>query len=183
MPSSSRTSVTASSSPVPWIEKNTGTFGLSFCQALTTPSAITSVRAKAPQKLIDQALHAGIGEHQVERDFGFGVGLAADLQEIRRPAAVMADHVHGGHGEAGAVGEHADIAVELDELEAGLGAALLQRGHRRPAAAAPAMSGLAVDRGIVEHEFAVERDHAAVREQRQRIDLDQLGVARADRRA
>ncbi len=42
-----------------------------------------------------------------------------------------------------------------------------------------AISGLAVDRRIVEHEFAVERDHAAIAEQRQRIDLQQLGVVRA----
>ena len=77
-----------------------------------------------------QAFHAGIGQHQIERDLGLGVGLAADLEEIRRPAAVMADHVHGRHGQPGAVRQHADIAVELDQLEAGLGAALFELGHR-----------------------------------------------------
>ena len=60
MPSCSRTSATASSSPVPWMEKNTGTLGASLCQALTTPSAITSVRAKAPQKLITRLLTPGL---------------------------------------------------------------------------------------------------------------------------
>ena len=60
MPSSSRTSLTASSSPVPWMEKNTGTFGSSLCQAFTTPSAITSVRAKAPQKLITRLFTPGL---------------------------------------------------------------------------------------------------------------------------
>ena len=50
----------ASSSPVPWMVKKTGISGLSFFQAWTTPSAITSVRAKAPQKLTNS-----------ERMFGF----------------------------------------------------------------------------------------------------------------
>ena len=39
---------------------------------------------------------------------------------------------------------------------------------------------LAIDRGIVEHEFAVECDHAIVLEQGQRIDLKKLGIARAE---
>ncbi|CEG08612.1 hypothetical protein BN961_02028 [Afipia felis] len=60
MPSRSRTSLTASSSPVPWIEKNTGTFGFSVSHAFTTPSAITSVRANAPQKLMTRLLTHGL---------------------------------------------------------------------------------------------------------------------------
>ncbi|MNT79716.1 hypothetical protein D3C72_2190830 [compost metagenome] len=51
---------TASSSPVPWMEKKTGTVGFSVFQAWITPPAITSVRAKAPQKLTTRLLTPGL---------------------------------------------------------------------------------------------------------------------------
>ena len=73
----------------------------------------------------------------------------------------MGDHVHGGHGQAGAVGEHADIAVELDEFKPGLGAAALQRGELFGGACAGEIA-LAKQRGIIERELAIERDDAAV---------------------
>ena len=50
---------TASSSPVPWIVKMIGMAGLSSSQALITPSAITSVRAKAPQKFTSRHFTRG----------------------------------------------------------------------------------------------------------------------------
>src|SRR5690606_4920971 len=59
IPSRSRTIAIASSSPVPWIVKTIGIFGFSSSQALTTPSAMTSVRAKAPQKLTSNAFTLG----------------------------------------------------------------------------------------------------------------------------
>src|SRR3990167_759200 len=60
--SSSRSRIrrTASSSPVPWTEKNTGKVGCSVSQARTTPSAMTSVRANAPQKLTIRLLTRGL---------------------------------------------------------------------------------------------------------------------------
>ena len=91
----------------------------------------------------------------------------------------MTDHVHGGHGQPGAVRQHADIAVELDQLEARLGAALLQRRHRAGGTALGKF-GLSVHRRIVEHEFTVERDDVAIREQRQRVDFEQFGVIRPE---
>ena len=60
MPSRSITIWTASSSPVPWMVKNTGRVGCSSSQALRMPSVITSVRAKAPQKLISSDLTSGL---------------------------------------------------------------------------------------------------------------------------
>ena len=43
-----------------------------------------------------------------------------------------------------------------------------------------AISACRYDRRIVEHKFAVERDDAAIREQRQRIDFQQFGVVRPE---
>src|SRR5690606_41944644 len=42
------------------------------------------------------------------------VRRAADVQEVRRLAAVELDQVHRGHGQAGAVDHRADVAIELD---------------------------------------------------------------------
>ena len=136
------------------------------------------MRAKAPQKLTTQALHAGIREHEAQGGFRFGVGLAADLQEVRRAAAAMADHIHGGHGEAGAVGQNADISVELDELEPVLEPLSLQFGHRLRSRRSGEFA-LAEGRGVVEGQLAVERHDTAIREERERIDFDQLGIDRA----
>ena len=72
--------------------------------------------------------------------------------------------------------QHADIAVELDQLEAGFGAALFQLGHGAGGAGLGEV-GLAIERAVVERELAVERHHAAGGQQRQRVDLQILGVA------
>ena len=39
-----------------------------------------------------------------------GRGSAADVQEVGRVSAVQLDDVHGGHGQAGAVHQAADVA-------------------------------------------------------------------------
>jgi hypothetical protein len=44
-------------------------------------------------------------------------GAAADIEEVRRLAAIELDDVHGRHGKAGAVDHAADIAVELHVVE------------------------------------------------------------------
>ena len=49
---------------------------------------------------------------------GLRGSAAANIEEVCRLAAVELDDVHGGHGEAGAVDEAADVAVKFDEVEA-----------------------------------------------------------------
>ena len=49
---------------------------------------------------------------------GLRGGAAAHVEEVGGLAAVEFDDVHGRHGEAGAVDEAADVAVEFDEVEA-----------------------------------------------------------------
>jgi hypothetical protein len=118
-----------------------------------------------------QAFHAGIGQHEIERNFGFGVSLSADFKKICGTTSKMADHIHSGHCQARAVREHADIAVELDQLEAMLGTAFLKRSHD-PSRTAFRDLGLPVRRRVVEHKFAVERYHATISQQRQWIDFE-----------
>jgi hypothetical protein len=60
VPSRSRTSRIALSSPVPWMEKKIGTAGRSSSIAVMTPSVITSVRANAPQKFTTRLRTRGL---------------------------------------------------------------------------------------------------------------------------
>ena len=72
---------------------------------------------------VDQdALHLRVAEDDLEGrgDLLLG-GAAADVEEVRGLAAVELDDVHGGHGEAGAVHQAGDVAVELDVVEPVLG--------------------------------------------------------------
>ena len=66
-----------------------------------------------------------VREHEVEGlGDALGRGAAADVEEVRGLAAGMLDHVHGGHGQAGAVDDAADVAVEADIAEAAVGRAV-----------------------------------------------------------
>ena len=87
----------------------------------------------------------------------------------------MAHRVDGGHGQPGAVGEHADRAVELDETQAQRAALGFEAGQAFRCAAFGEL-GAARQRGIVEDELAVERHQPAVSGQRQRVDLQKFGV-------
>ena len=64
------------------------------------------------------------GDHGQRVDDRLGFGAAAGVEEVGRGAARLGDDVEGRHAEPGAVGEDADVAVELD-----VGEALLLR-HR-----------------------------------------------------
>ena len=91
-------------------------------------------------------------------------------------AAHLADDVDGGHGQAGAVGDDADAAVEADVLQA------LVVG-RRLALVALLGGVVLLVLGVAEHGVAVEGDlgvegvHPAVGREDERVDLDQVGVA------
>ena len=116
----------ASAEPVPCTLKKTGMAGPSASQASSMPATITSVRAKAPQKFTSRQRTRALSSTSSSAGRAFVYAGPADLHEVRRPPAVVRDHVHGGHGEPGAVGEHADVAVELDVAEAERTRPLLQ---------------------------------------------------------
>ena len=65
-----------------------------------------------PKMLMSTALTRLIAEEDAQ---GLGdlflVGAAADVEEVRRLAAVILDDVHRAHRQAGAVDQAADVAV------------------------------------------------------------------------
>ena len=99
-----------------------------------------------------------------------GVAAAAEVAEVRRPAAGERDDVDRRHRQPGAVAEDADLAVELDvgdvlrareRLERVGGILVAHLGDVR----------VAVERVVVDRELRVERLHLAVRRHDQRVDL------------
>src|SRR3546814_1208948 len=68
----------------------------------------------AAEDVHQDAFDVGVREDDLEgRGDALLGGAAADVQEVRRLAAIELDDVHGRHGEPGAVHHAADIAVEL----------------------------------------------------------------------
>ena len=127
----------------------------------------------------EDAFNAGVGEDNFEGsgDLFFG-GSAADIEEICGETAGVLDDVHGGHGEAGAVDEASDIAIETDVTEIELGGgdfAWVFFG----AVAEGDDFGLAVEGVVVEIEFGVEGEEIPVLGDDEGIDLD-LGAIAGD---
>jgi hypothetical protein len=104
------------------------------------------------------------------------LGAAADIEEVGRIAAVVFDDVHGGHGEAGAVDEAGDVAVEADVVEFVLGGGHFARVLLVLVAHRPDL-GVAVERVVVEVELRVEGVHVAVGGDDHRVDLDHRAIA------
>ncbi len=76
------------------------------------------VRPRERTAEIDQqTLHARVRQHEFERRFCLCVAFAADLHEVGRLAAEVADRVHRRHRQTRAIGQHADVAVQFDVLE------------------------------------------------------------------
>ena len=110
-----------------------------FCfVAVTMPFATSSVRVMPPKMLNRIAFTFGSAVMMLERvDDLLRIRRAADVEEVRRLAAVVLHEIHRRHREAGAVHDAADVAVELDEREVRvarlhfarlLGALVAQRG-------------------------------------------------------
>ena len=105
-----------------------------------------------------------------------GVRAAADVEEVRGLAADLADDVDGRHRETGAVGDDADVAVEPDVLQALVVRGLLALvAHLRRVVLL--VVGVTEHRVVVERHLRVERVHAPVRREDQRVDLAEVRVA------
>ena len=98
------------------------------------------------------------------------IGRAADVEEVGRHAAVQLDDVHGGHRETGTVDHAADIAVELDVVQIRLGGFNFGRIFFGEIAH-PSNVRMADECVVVEIQLGIERDHATVAGDDQRIDL------------
>ena len=106
-------------------------------------------------------------------------GAAADVEEVGGLAAGELDHVHGRHGEPGAVDDAADVALQPDIGQAAVGGLGLARVLLRLVAQLgdlrPAEQGV-----VVEAHLGVERQDAPFLGDDQRVDLDHGGVELAE---
>lgn len=106
---------------------------------------------------------------------GRGGSTTTDVKEIGGLAAVELDDVHGSHGETGAVDEAANVTVELDEIEAGLGGANLI-GILLGGVAELEDVLLPVVSVVIEAELGVHAHDLVVRGLGEGVDLDLGGV-------
>ena len=115
--------------------------------------------------------HLGVGSDHLERvDDPLRVAAAAQVAEVRRPAADLVDHVERRHDETGAVAEDPDLAVELHVGDALLAREPLLRIGRLEVAHLGDV-GMAEERVVVDRELRVERAHLALRRDDERVDL------------
>src|SRR6202041_388156 len=123
----------------------------------------------------EHAAHARVGQHDLQPvRHHLGGGAAADVEEVRGADAAerlarVGHHVQGGHDQARAVADDADLAVELDVVQVlGLGPGL----NRVDVADVLELGVLLAERGVVvQRHLAVDRQHLAVLGQRHRVDL------------
>ena len=128
-------------------------------------------------------LRVGQDEPHRRRDL-VGSRAAADVEEVGRLAAGPLDEVHRRHRQAGAVDHAADRAVELDEGEARPRAPRGRPGPPRRGRAAPRAAGWRASaessRVILASRQTSRSTVGAVRaglaDDRQRVDLDEVGV-------
>ena len=118
-----------------------------------------------------------VGEDDLE---GFGDpldgGSAPDVEEVGGVAAVVLDDVHGGHGEAGAVDQAADVAVEGDVGEVVLGGFDLV-GVFFVVVAHVADLGMAEEGVVVEAELGVEGEEVPFGGDDEGVDFEHGAVA------
>src|SRR3954454_4397103 len=135
----------------------------------------------AAEDVHEDRLDRRVAEHDLQTVCHHrGAPAAADVEEVGRldaavPLARVSHHVEGGHDQAGAVADDADLAVQLDVVEVlGLGR-LLQRVHRG-LVDHRLVVGVPERRVLVQRDLGVERQHPAVADLGERVDLAQRGV-------
>src|SRR3989339_573132 len=128
-------------------------------------------------KDVDQnGLDLGVFQHDLE---GFrnllGGGTAAHVQEVGGLGTKQLDGVHGRHGQASAVHQAANIAVQADVSEVKLAGFDFGRIFFVEVAVSHDLR-MTVQRVGVKVEFGVQRNHIALAVAVQRVDFDQGGV-------
>ena len=135
----------------------------------------------AAEHVDEHALDLAVVEDDVEtRSHHLGRRAAADVEEVRRLDAVVVltgvgDDVEGGHDQARAVADDADLAVELDVVEVVLLGLEFER-IRGVFVLELRVAGLTEVGVRVEGDLAVEREDLVVRGANQWVDLDERGV-------
>lgn len=110
---------------------------------------------------------------------GRGGSTTTDVKEVGGLATVQLDDVHGSHGETGTVDKAANVTIELDEVEAGLGGANLI-GILLGGVAELEDVGLPEISVVIEAELGVHGHDLVVRGLGKRVDLDLGGILLAE---
>src|SRR4051794_34373889 len=135
----------------------------------------------AAEDVEQHGLDLRVGQDALDRrDDRVGLRSAAGVEEVRRRAADLGDHVERRHDEPGAVAEDADVAVELDVRQPALLGHLLLRVLGRRVAQRRVL-GMAERRVVVERDLRVERAQLALGRDDQGVDLDEHGVLGRER--
>ena len=145
--------------------------------AASTPSATRSQRVMPPKMLMNTAFTAG-SDRTTSSDVAIWSALAPPPTS-RKFAALRAGLRHDverGHHEARAVADDPDVAVELHVLQALLVRARLHRVDRERGLHRLDVR-VAEQRVVVDRDLGVERHHAPVLQQHERVHLDERGVA------
>ena len=117
-----------SSTLVPASRTTSGTVTPTSLERLDDALGHPVAAVDAGEDVDEDRLDILVAQHRAERlRHPLGRGAAADVEEVRGLAAGELDHVHRRHGEAGAVDDAADIAVEADIGEAAVGGEGLAR--------------------------------------------------------
>ncbi|EAU64946.1 conserved hypothetical protein [Stigmatella aurantiaca DW4/3-1] len=130
----------------------------------------------AAEDVDEHRLHRRVGQDELEgRRHLLLARAAAHVQEVGRVAPHQLDGVHGGHGQARAVHHAADVAVQRDvgQVEL-LGLRLAGLLFRQVAVVEQLL--VLEERVLVEGHLRVERHHAAVLQDDERVDLHQRRV-------
>lgn len=102
-------------------------------------------------------------------------GTTTNIKEVGGLAAVQLDNVHGGHGQTGTVDKAANVAIELDKVQAALGSADLIRVLL--GGVAPFKDLLLAEIGIVvEAKLGIHAQNLVVARLGQRVDLNLGGI-------
>src|SRR5690625_922592 len=134
-------------------------------------------RGDTAEDVDEDALDLGVAQDDLQAvGHDLGGGTATDVQEVggRDPAVLLTgvgDHVQRGHDQARAVADDADLALELDVVQAlGLGGDLERITLLRGGEAVQVLAELGV---LVQGDLAVASDDTAVLGQDERVDLRQ----------
>lgn len=134
------------------------------------------VACRDPAEDVDEdRLHRRVGEdHRQPVGHDLRGRPAPDVQEVGGPCATAGHRVQGGHHQARAVADDADLAVEPDVVEPLRGGRHLQRVVLRGLVGAP--TGLPEARVVVQGDLAVEGQDPALRGTHERVHLDEQRV-------
>ena len=164
-----------SSTCVPARRTTTGTLQRILLQRLDDAFGDPVAAVDAGEDVDQDRLHIVVRHDQAER---LGDALrrraAADIEEVRRLAARQLDHVHGRHGEAGAIDDAADIAVEADIGETAI-SARVSRASSCDLSRSSAMCGWR-NRALSSKVILASSAMSAVLGDDQRIDLHHGGI-------